>query len=423
MNPHFAYLLADKNHDFFQKVAFSAVPAWQAPAGFEKFAQELDRDIGILKTAAARSGDDLAMSHRADAYVDTTLLDLEADQFGGAFDKVASAAIETDIDRARREFYKLAGNQRTRAWVNDRLNKLGYEMAKLAEQEKRALLAGLLARGAAAKAGAKAFGTKALAAPAKGWAALKAAPTALKSGVKAVGRGIAAPFRGAANVARRARLGMASGEIKGIRNTLAKPGMAGDVAKMSPGKAAYKESLEQSLKKGKENVRGLMQNPKYREAVKARNVKNIRSAQKVQGAERAELARVEKAKAKTEAGRADAAVQAADAAAPPVAPAAPAAASTGTKGGKKGKKGKKGKQDSGPELNPSGTPLPENTAPASGEVKEKGFFHPAEKAIGSGYKSLSAEEKADLWKKGLGGALGYRMLTGKGAVTGGEGVI
>lgn len=418
MTGHFNYLIEDRTRDFMQKVALSPVPHWQTPGGFEEFSAQLERDMGILKKAALSSPEDMAANIRANAYLDRLEASVDPDEFAEAFDKVAVWAIQEDIARARFELCKTASDP---GWVEAELCALGRELVKLAVLEKQAVAGGRIARLFARGAGLRA-----------------ATPGALRAGARAAGKGYTAiggavrkapgaaarqakrPFSATAKGFRQVRVGLGQSAIRGIRHALKK-----ETAKpFTPGSAAARRSLAASLKKKKEGLKGLMKRPEYREAESARRARLQPGAAKPAPAPRPAGKQTKELRqrqrdisAKSEAQRFEAAegAQRATMRSPAPAPGrTPPTAEAGPAEGKSVKKKKKGKaEDEG------GSP----TTAKSEAGGKAGLLAPFEKAIGSGYKSLTPEEKASLWRRTGAGLLGYRALSGSGAVTGGEGVI
>lgn len=128
-----------------------------------------------------------------------------------------------------------------------------------------------------------------------------------------------------------------------------------------------------------------------------------------------------------EAGRETGAAKANEAATPPAPPASsaakntdtPSAAAATTPSAAKSSAKKDAPHGEQPTGGNGATPPP----PGGAEGKPPGFMDAWKKATNGGWKSLSGEEKGALIRGGVTAAMVYRGVTGKGAVTGGEGII
>jgi len=212
MSNHFDYLLDVPAGDFFQKLVCEEAdrdlppspPTMQKQASaaprsdFEKIASNLDRNIEILR-AGGPYGLSLGMNKRADAYFDLLLANasLTEEQFGEIFDKVAAAAIETDLNMA---FLELCDDypEEAHPWIEQELIKVGYQMVKDAMAEKEAAFPRLRAM----FSGGKAMGAKGLVGA--GGKAMGRGYSAISREVSREGRALA---ESAKNVAGRARAG------------------------------------------------------------------------------------------------------------------------------------------------------------------------------------------------------------------------
>jgi hypothetical protein len=194
MNKHFAYLLEDDQDDFFQKAAEEEArtvvanalgpPQHQiekTAAPLEKFASRLVRDLEIIKTAGD-CGLNLGMVRRTDDYMDALLArDDLVEGFEGYWDKMAAAAIETDMEAARQQLYEMVEPD----WypeVDKDIAEIGTDLVKAAQMDKEALVGvwRTLKAGKAALKGTKGLGAatraKAVAgAPAQAWREARAA--------------------------------------------------------------------------------------------------------------------------------------------------------------------------------------------------------------------------------------------------------
>jgi len=417
MTDHFSYLYEDDAGDFFQKQACEAadealpradeiVKTASAPTAdaysFEKVAARLEQDLFILKTAGP-CGIDMGMNKRAAVYMDHIIdeCDMDVEQFDSLFDKVAAEAIQTDLAAAKAELYKLAGDDIIlQAAIDEEINFIGFNMAKLANMEKEALIGAARAMLAAGRAGGK--------------SALRRAGTAIRKApgqaTRATGRAVAAPFKGVARAGRgiaskyrQARIGLAERRLSSTNRAL----KGGFARKGTEGSKAFRKSLQETRGKAQGNLGKLMKDPKYQAAAQTR-----RTSAK---------ARKAKQGAKADKSKAD---MAADA--------------------------KKGQEGAGaaanlpkdPKVNtPAKTKDPSKTKDkASNDQKSPGkdseraagetadgagvtLSGSAKKMRDSGWGSLSGEEKQKLINAGVVGAVGHRMIMGKGAITGGEGIV
>jgi len=154
MSKHFSYLVDDESGTFFQKVAAQEAgiaPARAAPpemekqasfaSEFEKVASRLDQHMGIIK-AAGQCGLNGGMEKRAGAYLDALLnkTSLSPGEFSDIFDKVAAEAIQVDLEAA----YAQACSNLPVEYHGEAeqiLMKCGSELVKLSQIEKEAIAA------------------------------------------------------------------------------------------------------------------------------------------------------------------------------------------------------------------------------------------------------------------------------------------
>lgn len=434
---HFAYLFEDDSKDFFQKIAIEnaieskaatqavtpkMVKQASASTEFEKVAGRLERDLGILKHAGS-CGLDAGMQKRANAYIDVLLsqVDLTAEEFGPVFDKVAAAAIQVDLEAAYHQLCKEL-DEDEHQYVDDVLIKVGHEITRLALLEKEAFLgaaarflgraAGRLAGGGAGKAMVRSglAGTRSAVgaiARGRGLSALEAAGAVGKKAiapVRAATRAAGTEFRAARTAQMAATRGKVQSQLAAARSAAGAPGLRGAVAK---GQAASLEkqmagsrskALQQAGEAAKKTKSSMGMGAKAPELAAPGTPKSPTTAPKTPAAAPPALAgaaKTEQAKAEQAVGQA----KATEAAKPPKAPEAsePKAHATETH-----------------------TPPP---PPGGVEGKPPGFMDAWKKATSSGWNGLSQAEKGSLIRGGVTAALVYRTMTGKGAVTGGEGVI
>lgn len=453
MRDHFSYLLDDDAGAFFQKAANrAAAPAQRAlPAmdktasaapSFEKLASRLDRDIEIIKVAGA-CGTGGGMMRRADAYIDR-LINIESDispeEFGEIFDKVAAAAIMGDLEAA---FAELTADVEPELHhvVERTLAKIGGDMTSLAMLEKEAFL-GALARGAGRlfARGAVKEEIAAGRAIAKGMAGRSAARAG--EAVKGLGREFRVGRQGAmmearakttANLAKARELASAGGP-----NAL----RAGDAAKalerrvgVRPGAPASREFMAAASKdvaKGMEKTKASLM-PKPGAGAKPAAPANTTGARapspSAPAASQAKAIKAEGEAAKAQSDAADAAriKDGPDKAKPKGKPELAV-----LPGGKADNDNLKGTGTDGPAPKPKAeAPKPKADGdgptpppPGGAEDKPAGFMDAWKKATGgAGWKGLTAAEKGALIRGGVTGAIVYRATMGRGAITGGEGLV
>lgn len=429
MTRHFDYLTKDDEGDFFQKVALdqSGVRANQRPVAmtktasqaspartsFEKIAARLDRDLEFLK-AAGECGISAGMQKRANAYIDVLMSNvaLSAEEFGEVFDKVASVAIQTDLEAA---WEKLAAeiDPTLLPWLEWQLNKLGSELTKEAILEKEAVF-GLIARGARFLS--------------NNFSRAKGLASAAKAGTKEIAHDIGRGWTGGVGVLRHTG---AENKMKFLADEIKRTKAPGAAAR------AYKENLAKQYRAAHaKNIKGL-------EEIEASGVP-------MTPAQQAALAKA-RAKARAgAAGRASSSPAPAGGAPTPAAPVsatttgaastnAPAARASSAGGGKiipiskdPNHGSNKGTGTDGPapqaQAQPKAkadTPATPDTPPPPGgaDGKPPGFIDAWKKVTEGGWSGLSPEERGVLIRGGVNAALVARVVTGHGAVTGGEGLI
>lgn len=432
MTRHFDWLTKDDEGDFFQKVALdeSGVRANQRPpamtktaaptapvrqTSFEKVASRLDRDLSLLASSGS-VGINGGMQKRAQAYLDVVQsnVDLTPEQFDKLFDKVASVAIQTDLEAAYDQLVTGLPDHEHHI-VDEILIKIGAELAQSALLEKEArgfnlsALHGIEEAAHAGKAlnrgvrGAEEFtaterAAKTIGLPkappheigpiAKTRAGVAGAVNAAGEGAKAVGRAAAKPFVGAANKVRQwntNRIMKAPEELSSAlsksRAAEAAGGLKGSVAK------GTSKSLEKQ----------------HAAAVAKRDAK-LNPAPKTDAP--SDVAKA--TSTKTEGARQEGAAKAQEAAKAPGEPPKEPPKEKANVGGEGG--GGEGHEH---------TPPP----PGGANGKPPGFMDAWKKATTGGWKGLSAEEKGVLIRGGVTAALVTRAVTGHGAITGGQGLI
>jgi len=477
MRDHFSYLVDDDAGAFFQKAANrAATPAPRAPAPmaktanaaapFEKIAARLDRDIEIIKVAGA-CGIGGGMMRRADAYIDRMInleSDLTAEEFGEIFDKVAAAAIMGDLEAAYAEL--TADVEPDLHHVVERtLAKIGSDMTSLAMLEKDAFL-GALARGAGrlfARGAVKeemAAG-RAIAKGMAGRSAARAGEAAKGLGSKAVGkaRGLAARVgEGAKGLGQEFRVGRQGAMMEARAKTTANLAKArqiaagggpnalraGDAAKslekavgVRPGAPASREFLanaNKDISKAMEKTKANLA-PKGGSGAAAAPANTTAARAPAPSAPQAAQAKAIKAEGEAAKAQGDAADAARikDGPDKPKGKGKPELAVL--PGGKADNDNLKGTGTDGPSPKPKadGTDAPKPKADAGGATpappggadgKPPGFMDAWKKATGgAGWGGLSAAEKGALIRGGVTGAIVYRATMGRGAVTGGEGLV
>lgn len=460
MKDHFSYLLDDDANEFFRKVAIdeSGVRATQKPVAmtkqasarvtpFLKLAGRLDKDMAYL-ALSSDCGLQAGMLKRADAYMQVVAsqADLSPHEVGEIFDKVAAKAIEVDLAAAQAQLCDQFPD--AQAIVDDVLIKIGAELFGAALEEKASLLKKLavslphippipssalaaLKGGSRAIEGAKAVASaehsaigaeKALESAKATRARIDATPAAKGPSIGALGEarararglasGIAQPFRAAG---------------KAIGNTI--QGAAAKAQKWHQGKIeAAPEKIREAIKHEK-SLGDVAGGSGAYSAGKQKSYENqLAGAEAKREAQRSKLSGkppAEAGAAKTQAAEGARQEGAAGAAQAAKAPESKPAASSPPKEGKvtaiSDHPNFKGTGTDGPAPKPAGehTPPP----PGGAEGKPPGFMDAWKKATTHGWKGLSAEERGSLIRGGVTAALVYRAATGKGAVTGGEGVI
>ena len=435
MRDHFSYLTDEPSGAFFQKLAEAkaAVPARavavapmaktaSAASPFEKIAGRLDRDLAIIRDIGPR-GVNAGMQKRADAYIDHILnqADLTEEEFGEVFDKIAAAAIMGDLEAAFQQLTEGVPEELHHV-VEQTLAKVGHDLISIALLEKEANLlssagkwlgrgVGHLAEGAGAAAagGAVAKGMARRGAIRTGEMAMGAGRRAV-DGVKSLARKGADPYR----ASRQAKTMAAGAETvknleraKGVVNLGGKNSARGaDAVKALEGKVgvrpnapasrAFMENADKAVAKASEKTKASMGfNAKPPEAPKPpAPPAPVRATEPAKAGEsKAIKADSERAKAESDAGE--------------------AAAS----------KERKPAQDAkdGPEAaKPAGGADPKPPADVPAKVKATDAF---KKWSENGWAALSPAEKGAMIRAGVVGAVGYRAVTGKGAVTDGEGLV
>lgn len=466
MRDHFSYLVDDDAGAFFQKAANrAATPAPRAPAPmaktasattpFEKIAARLDRDLEIIKVAGP-CGTNGGMMRRADAYIDRVInldADLSAEEFGEIFDKVATEAIMGDLQAAYAEL--TADVEPELHYVVERtLAKIGSDMTSLALLEKEAFL-GALARGAGrlltrGGGGGLAAGSavaKGMAGRAAGRAANAVRGVAAKGAAKV--RGAAAAAKQEFGVGRQAAMmqsrGATQANLAKARSIASAGGpnaaRAADAAKalekrvgVRPGAPASREFMEQANKQIQPRLeRNRQRGMKAIEDYKAKVHQDVLNSTKPP-ATPIQFGRGKAVKSEAEAAKAQS--DAADAArkADPSKPKGKPELSV-VQGGKPNNDNMKGTGTDGPAPKPKvdepDAPKPKVDAdgptpppPGGADDKPPGFMDAWKKATsGAGWSGLSPAEKGALIRGGVTGAVVYRAVTGRGAITGGEGVV
>lgn len=448
MSKHFSYLVDDESADFFQKTAFQeagVAPARAAPpemskqaaftSEFEKVASRLDRDIGIIKSAG-QCGLNGGMVKRAAAYLDAVASNsnLSADEFGEIFEKVAGEAIQTDLDYCFEQICQDVPSEYHEE-VALGLSKIGFEAAAEATLTKEALLGAARATakwlsGAASKSVVRGKigggaarevtkevakrGGKAALKGAKGVGMVAAAPAyvagkgaiAAGKGLLSVGRGIASKakaLKGAIGEGIKAGKGEGAALLKAqsaaAKKLAPQTGLKGAVARGGQ-KSIRKQNLkafDKGLKKNKVDVPAELQGTTAIGRRSAASSKAATTAEKNQAAIKAETAASEAA-----------------------------AAAKAPKGGVTPKGGDAPKSTAGkpPEAAaPKATvkPAPEGIKPPPEVVENPALMETFNKWTSGG--KLTAAEAGKLRGTALKGALGYKLITGKGVVTGGGGLV
>jgi hypothetical protein len=400
MSKHFGYLFEEPAQDFFQKVAEAqaAVPFRRsAPmqklashgSDFEKVASRLDQDLYIIKTAGD-SGVGLGTCRRAISYIEKLgqQTSMEDEEFAAIFDKVAGEAIWNDLSIAR----DVLTDGLPEEWVDvvdGELSSVGAELTKAASLDKEALLGRTLFRALGkARAGISGLAGGSARAVASGAGKLNAAIN---------------PFTKARRAARLEKSVALHGQrIKDLSKDIESAKGALETARKSGAGSFRIGGLESGLKSLEGRLaKQVSQGPKIEEkskkafnlrlratggkAVSEDDVSSFLSNRPAPSAQRrpditppapAVEKQTDQLKTEMKADAAKASDQAADAA--------------------------------------------KGTADAAVAPTLKGSY---EKLRDQGWGALSGSEKQKLINAGVVAAIGGRVLTGQGVVTGGEGVV
>lgn len=445
MPDHFSYLFDEPSSVYLQKVAVVKANVPTSPAAppmaktasemspFAKLASQLDRNIEIIRSCG-KSGSNAGMQKRAGAYVDLLFnsgTDLSPDEFGEIFDKVSAAAIQGDLEAI---FTEICSEAEAADYpiIEAELAKIGRDLTSMALMEKEALLAALRGGLGAAKGVARYLGRGA----AKPFVA---AGQAAGQGVARAGKSVAksAPFVGtkarearhlktinAPDKARAAlsRVQQATG-AGGLRGAAAQGAMPAAQKNVEIASAKARKAIEKKDTKMRAIDKGWDDAPSPR-SVSASPAAAPPNTTAPRGAAAPSAAAAGQAKTiKAEGERSKAVGDAAEAAKPKARPelgVIQGGKGTGTDG-----PAPKPKPDESPALKTkesgggSATPAP----PASVDTKAPGVMDAWKKATNSGWGTLSPQEKGALIRAGVTAALVTRAVTGKGAVTGGEGLV
>ncbi len=441
MRDHFAYLTADDEADFFQKVASAEAEASRkslAPApmiktasvsAFEKISSQLPRDLMVLRNAG-ECGLNAGMMKRADAYMDilASRADITTEQLAEIFDKVAGDAIQIDLAAANEQLCSMLPPQ-LHHHVDDVLIKIGAELFELALLEKQAgfgeAIGKLLTRGGGGELGAGLSVAKGMVgrgasrigrAVEEGGEAvgrgIGRAGRAVAEGGAAVGRGVAAPFKavgrgigkevGAFRTARRAKIMEAPEKIQAnIEAARAAGGPHGADAAAHFEKKLQKAKTRQNEMLGREAVKNVNRAGGMGKAPPHAPIGTPAAAENVAA---------KTVKAEGERGEAQNAATTAATPHSPPAEGAPAPA-------------KGGAPTNAPAQSPAKAPKTEAEPPGGAEGKPAGFKDAWTRLHQVGWKELTSQEKSKLISGGVTAAAAFRMMTGHGAVTGGEGLV
>ncbi len=443
---HFDYIYENEAADFFTKVAVknsgvnATMPAPAAmtktagpkPTAFEKLASRLERDLDMLKVAGA-IGINAGMMKRGDAYITTLLsnVDLTPVQFGEVFDKVASFAIQTDIEAA---YEQLCEDLPPHLYslVDDVLIKIGKDVTAAALAEKAALVEKLaLSLGALNRIGHVAEEAGALRSASKGVEGLEGVSRAgLRTSSEAPN--LSAGIRAAGGAAKE----VAGGVGKAAKNVATTVGEHGYNALAGLGNAVVGKPLAAAGKaidkirdwktsrmmSAPERLQGAIDSSHASGAVASGVKKSLGNQLNEAEAKRtAHLARTSEnpmhSATANPAGAADAKAtkseidrqqgQAGAAAATKVPKAAPI---------------EKAPKTEAPEKPATGGSAEHAEAPPAVKANPK-LGDTWKKATTGGWKSLSDEEKGSLIRAGVTAAVVGRAVTGHGIITGGEGLI
>lgn len=435
MNNHFSYLIDDAA--FFHKVACeraeadgarprklatSMIKKASSQSSFEKWASRLDSDLAMLKEVG-EYGANAGMMKRADAYFDwiSSQGDLSRQELALLFDKIAAEAIQTDLDAIYAEATSIAPEHEH--WIVERtLAKVGHEMAHYALLEKQASFgtaAGELLSGEGRMLGR-------LRAGAAGGAEVA------KAGLSAAGRGVA---RGVSGLGE----GIAAG-AKGIGRQIARPAkyLAEEGAKFRSLRRARGLEAPLRIEKDLQTAR-LAEKDKGLRGIAARGAS--KSLEKQLGAAKAKQRGILGAEAggalfppKPKKLLAPSTEQIATTGGRPAGTTAEGIKPTTTQEIAKSRQMKTQLEtEKGQEKAREAAKLPREKRKASAPnekpptppegIKGPELMATWKKLTTKGWKSLTQEERGAMIRAGVTGAAAYRVATGKGVVTGGEGLI
>ena len=455
MNRHFSYLFDDVSAGYFQKIACQEAESLHgvrartpepkplektaAPmSDFEKIASRLDRDIGIIKSAGA-IGTSFGMCKRAEFYIETSLnnANLSADEFSEFFDKVAASAIETDLNASWSELSSECPEDML-PWLEWEMSKVGFDMASQATLEKQAIVAaigrgltGLIRGTSQARAGGAAL--KAVA----GEGARQAAGGVAQAGRWAAGlpgrtvtriKGVkgALGARGASRRMGELKADIASIRGKGVAQTAARKNLAQQYKAQVERRAG---GLQASQAAGAKLPEGGIPIRKADQAFLAKDQRRQAALSRPKGGKAPEPPPPGKPPGTTAEGTTTSTTKEVSAAKARQSEmgaekAREEAASAASGGGAKptpppvagGPKPPPTPKTAPPESPPQPAPPPEIAA-------KPGIRDSWNKWQKDGWSSLGPAEKRSLYQGGAMAAIGYRTVTGKGAITGGEGLI
>jgi hypothetical protein len=464
MRNHFSYLLDDDAGAFFQKAANRAADPSPGPpplaktasvqTAFEKVASRLDRDLEIIQMVGPR-GINAGMMKRADAYIDR-LINLEdeltAEEFGEVFDKVAATAIMGDLEAAFAELTE-GVEPELHGVVEQTLATIGSDLTSLALLEKQAILGALarvagrvFTRGgggelAAGRAVAKGMATRQAgrAATAVRGAASNVATKAKGAihGIKTRAQGLGQEFRAGRQAKMMEARSRTSENLAKARQIAAGGGpnavRAGDAAKAlerqvgarpgAPASQAFLDAQSKSVAKGMEKTKASLAPKPSTSSPRAAPTNTTAPRERAATPAAAGEAKAIKADGERTKAQGDAAAAARKGkpdlrAIPGGKPDNDNLRGTGTDGPAPAPKPK---ADSSPAPAAKADSVPPPPGGATG--KPPGFMDAWKKATTGGWSSLSPAEKGSLIRGGVTGAIVYRAVTGRGAVTGGEGVV
>ena len=457
MNKHFSYLLDQPRDVFFQKIARSRLDELVDPAGpdlstpapevmsFAKIAMQVDRDLRRLEKTAG-PGSDAGMTKRAMAYFEVACDNVEMDAREAAtlFDKCAAAGIDRDVSSLRDELMAFVPDQMHPELFGD-INKVAVDLVHEAALIKEALfspkLIGQAIGGAAKWTGAKAvrgaehvgaFGRSIAAKPGAIGRSLSGKAKSLTGGVKQKWYNWRA--EGSRRGAQRA-----SQDLAKVRKTGYQRGTSLGAAQQR-GSATAKADLFAAREQ-----KHLAKEQSFRQKAQAQGAEPQFQGVKEQVAAGTGYKPQYTGKAgKTGAtGAADDAAQAANkpmpnqttttTAKPPTEGAQTAAQAAEKKGPigvvdennqiRPAGTGKKGTGTEGPEPAAKSTPdAPRNVEPPPPEVVANPTLKGAYDKIVAG-EPITRAEKGKLIDAGVKAAIGYRVVMGQGAISGGEGLV